>query len=123
MLSKTQNIINAYYRVIKEQGEQLPSDEGFDSSGGLDVTDVADPTQEETMPMSSSGEDQYISDLIDAALFEPSSEDANLLTNLQSQMKMKKYKNARQEILPTVLNIIRPSTDANNIRDNLNDIE
>ncbi len=73
--------------------------------------------------MTSEGENQYIADLIDAALFEPSSEEAQTLLNLQSVMNLKRYTNAREEVLPTVLGIIRSSSDANELKKGLNDLQ
>ncbi len=125
LLKKTAATFNHYQRVLREQGEQMPPEEGFDSTGGQppaaspDVTDNVVAAPEETVPMTSEGEEKYIADLIDAALFEPSSEDAATLTNLQSVMQMKKFTNAREEILPRVLNIIRPSTESSDIRKSL----
>lgn len=116
MSSKTLALIEKYERNLREQDE--------DSIGLDDVTDIQDePVQDEVIPMTSAGENEYISNMIDAALFEPSSEEAQTLTNLQSVMKMKKYRNAREEILPLVLNIISPSSDAKDIRSTLNTIE
>jgi hypothetical protein len=130
-MKKTLKLINHYRRVLKEQAEEEMNPEGqdpqFDTSGGQDpaaggedVLDNPEPVEDETMPLTSEGEDRYIADMIDAALFEPASEDARTLQNLQSVMKMKRYKNAREEILPMVLSIIRPSTEENDIRSQLN---
>jgi hypothetical protein len=130
-MKKTLKLINHYRRVLKEQAEEEMNPEGqdpqFDTSGGQDpaaeggdVLDNPEPVEDETMPLTSEGENRYIADMIDAALFEPASEDARTLQNLQSVMKMKRYKNAREEILPTVLSIIRPSTEENDIRGELN---
>lgn len=125
-LSKTFRLIDHYGKVILEQDGQLPPDqEGFDSGAGetQDVLDNPEPTPSQEMPLTSAGEEKYIADLIDAALFEPSSEDSKTLANLQSAMQLKKYTNAREEILPIVLNIIRPSTEASDIRNDLNQIQ
>ncbi len=123
LLRKTSNIFEHYYRVLKEQGENVPApEEGFDTSGGQspDITQNPQPeASQEEMPMTSEGEEKYIADLLDAALFEPSSEDARTLSNLQGVMRLKRYKNAREEILPLILNIIRPSTESTDIRDGL----
>lgn len=122
LLSRTSNVFKHYERILKEQGEQVPNpEEGFDSAGGQspDITQNPAPTSQEEMPMTSEGEEKYIADLLDAALFEPSSEDSRTLANLQGVMRMKRYKNAREEILPLILNIIRPSTESTDIRDGL----
>jgi hypothetical protein len=125
-MKKTLKLMNHYLRVLKEQGEEgMEGTEEFDTSGGEEmdgVTDMAEPVEDEMMPLSSEGENQYIADLIDAAMYEPTSDDARVLQNLQSVMKMKRFKNAREEILPTILNIIRPSTEESDIRDGLDDI-
>lgn len=122
-MKKTLKLINHYYKVLQEQDGQPPEDtQEFDTSGGESTEDVLDAPEEapqEEMPMTAEGENQYISDLIDAALYAPTSEDAYLLNNLQSVMKMKQFTNAREEVLPTILSIIRPSTEGDEIRDDL----
>jgi len=113
MTSKTLKLIDRYMLVI-EQGESPPIEDPS--------AQQAPPTPEasdETMPMTSAGEDEYITNLIDAALFEPSAEEANTLLNLQSVMNMKRYTNAREEVLPTVLSIIGTSTQNNDLKQDL----
>jgi hypothetical protein len=123
---KTLNLFKHYQRILKEQAEEDMNLEGqdseFDTSGGEDVLDNPEPVEDETMPLTSEGENRYIADMIDAALFEPSAEDARVLQNFQSVMQMKRYKNAREEILPILLNIIRPKTEENDIRSKLNNM-
>jgi hypothetical protein len=124
-MSKTLKLIEHYYKVLREQDDQN-DDTMMQPDGELPPQDVMDAPQEtpdETMPLSSEGENRYIEDLIDAALYEPTSDDARMLTNLQSVMKMKRYKNAREEILPSILNIIRPATDESDIRSDLDRID
>jgi len=117
MDSKTLKLIDGFLKIIKEDGEMPDM-----SQQPQDVQDATAPAPQETMPMSSAGEDKYISDMIDAALFEPSPEQANTLLNLQSQMQMKKYTNAREEILPTLLGIISSSTSEGDLKKQLNKI-
>lgn len=122
LLKRTSSVFDHYYKILKEQGEQPPDPEQeFDTSGGQspDITENPAPAPEEEIPMTSEGEEKYIADLIDAAMFEPSAEDARTLTNLQGVMKLKRFTNAREEILPAILNIIRPSTESTDIRDGL----
>lgn len=124
ILKKTRATFAHYTRVLREQGEQVPPEGEFDSTGGQppaspDVTDNVVAQPDEQVPMTSEGEEKYIADLVDAALYQPSSEDVAALTNLQSVMQMKKFTNAREEILPRVLNIIRPSTESSDIRSSL----
>jgi hypothetical protein len=126
--SKTLSLFKQYHQILKEQGEQQPDpsqEQQFDTTGGQspDINDNPAPEPPEDMPMTSEGENQYISDLIDAALFSPSAEDSKTLQNLQSVMKLKRFTNAREEVLPTILNIIRPETDANNVRTSLDKIQ
>jgi hypothetical protein len=128
MKSKTLQLINKYHRLLKEQGEdpnmqqmeQDPSQQPEDVQGAVDPT--AEAPQEETMPLSSQGEDKYIADLVDAALFEPSAEDARTLLNLQNVMQMKRYKNAREEVLPLLLSIISSETQGGDLKKDLNNI-
>jgi len=124
MSNKTKRLFDHYFKVIKEQGEredEAPQDE-FDSTGGEDVLDNPEPVEDETMPLTSEGEDRYISDMVDAALYEPSPEEARTLVNLQNVMSMKRYENAREEVLPTVLSFIRPESDNNDLKQSLNNI-
>jgi len=121
MQSKTLKLIDGYMKIIEEGGE-MPDPNQDPSQDVQNVTQPA-PEAQGTMPLSSAGEDKYISDLIDAALFEPSPEQANTLLNLQSQMQMKKYTNAREEILPSILGIISASTSGGNLKKQLNQID
>ena len=127
MKSKTLQLINKYHRLIREQGED-PNMQGGDMEQGQpeDVQDVVDPNaaqaEEETMPLTSQGEEKYIADLVDAALYEPSAEDSRTLMNLQNVMQLKRFKNAREEILPLVLSIISSETQAGDLKKNLNNI-
>lgn len=123
MKSKTLKLIDGYLKIIREQGEMPDmSQEQPDPSQDVQNSTEPAPAAEETMPLSSVGEDKYIADMIDAALFEPSPEQANTLLNLQSQMQMKKYSNAREEILPSVLAIISASTSGGDLKKQLNKI-
>jgi len=124
MKSKTLQLINSYTRLIKEQGEDPSLQQ--DPNAPQDVQDVVDPNAqaapEEEMPLTSQGENQYISDLIDAALFEPSSEDARTLLNLQNVMQMKRFSNAREEVLPLILSLIRTETEGGDLKKDLSAI-
>jgi hypothetical protein len=128
MKSKTLQLMNKYHRLLKEQGEDpnMQQMEPDPSQQPQDVQDAVDPNAaepaDETMPLTSQGEDQYISDLIDAALFSPSSEDARTLLNLQNVMQMKRYSNAREEVLPLVLSIISAETQGGDLKKDLNNI-
>lgn len=129
MKSKTLQLINHYHRLLKEQGEDpnMPSfDGGAPSQPPQDVQDVVDPNSpeggEEELPMTSQGENSYISNLIDAALFEPSAEEARTLLNLQNVMQLKRYKNAREEILPLVLSLISSESQSGDLKKDLNNI-
>lgn len=120
MKSKTLDIIKKYTLTV----------EGVDPSmeeGGMDQQQPqANPepaAPEEEMPLTSEAEDKYIKDLIDAALFEPSAEEANTLLNLQSVMELKRYKNAREEVLPMVLGIIYRETQNRDMRDELSKLD
>ena len=126
MKSKTLSLINNYHRLIKEQGEDLnidpnAMDQPQDVQGAVDPNAEAAPTEEE-VPLTSQGEDEYIANLIDASLFKPSAEDAKTLLNLQNVMQMKRYQNAREEVLPLVLSLISPETQNGDLKNNLNSI-
>lgn len=123
MESKTLKYINKYLTLL-EQGEDPQADPNAQAGQppAGDVQDVVEPVPEETMPLTSEGENEYIANLIDAALFEPSAEEANILLNLQSVMAMKKFTNAREEVLPTVLSIISSSTGNNRLKQGMDKI-
>lgn len=127
MKSKTLEVIRKYTLTLEAadpsmdgMGEQ-PMDQGQEQPAPAPETEPAAP--EEEMPLTSAGEDKYIKDLIDAALFEPSAEEANTLLNLQSVMELKRYKNAREEVLPFVLGIISKETQNRDMRDELSKID
>lgn len=127
MKSKTLQLIDHYHRLIEEQGEDPSMQQDPNAmEQPQDVQGVVDPNAgdagEEELPLTSQGEDKYIADLIDAALFEPSAEDARTLLNLQNVMQMKRYKNAREEVLPLVLSLISPETQGGDLKKSLNSI-
>ncbi len=119
-MSRTLQLIEGYLKVLKEQGEDPEMQELAPQSP--DVTENPQPTPQEEMPMTSEGEEEYISNLIDAALFAPSPEDSKTLNDLQSAMKMKRFTNAREEILPIILGIIQPSTSGGDLKQSLNQL-
>jgi hypothetical protein len=112
MASKTLKLIRDYHSLLNEADGDMeqPAPE-------------AAPVPPEELPVTSELENGYISNLIDAALFEPSSQEANTLLNLQSVMQMKRFTNAREEVLPVVLAIISKSTDNGDLRKQLNTID
>lgn len=126
MKSKTLQLINRYHRLLKEQGEDPNMQPPMEGEQPQDVQGAVDPSaeapQDETMPLTSQGEDKYIADLIDAALFEPSAEDSRTLLNLQNVMQMKRYKNAREEVLPLLLSIISSETQGGDLKKDLSNI-
>lgn len=123
MKSKTLALINHYHKVLKEQTEDGSEELGeLEQGQSPDVTENPDPAPQEEMPLTSEGEEEYISNLVDAALFSPSAEDSKTLTDLQSAIKLKRFTNAREEILPIVLGIIRPTTDGGDLKQDLNQL-
>jgi len=128
MKSKTLRLIEHRLNLITEQGEDpqmqpMAPDQGGQQMDVQDVTEEPPGGADETMPLTSEGEDKYIKDLVDAALFQPSAEEANSLLNLQSVMELKKFTNAREEVLPIVLGIISKETQANDMRANLDALD
>lgn len=125
MKSKTLQLIRHHRKLLKEQGEeqQDPNAQMDPSAQAVPQEEPPmEPEPEEEMPLTSQAEEQYIKDLIDAALFEPSAVEAKTLLNLQSAMDLKRYKNAREEVLPLVLSIISKETQANDLRSSLDSI-
>ncbi len=125
MKSKTLSIINKTLSILKEQGEEMQMDPvmGDPSGGEPEPSPQPETPPAEEMPLTSQAEEKYIKDLIDAALFEPSAEEARTLLNLQSVMELKRFKNAREEILPMVLSMISKETASGDIRSTLDTIE
>ena len=127
MKFKTLELLN-HYNTLLEQGQD-PSQPPVDPSAGgqpQDAQDVVDPNaspaSEEELPMTSQGENQYIADLIDAALFAPTPEEARTLLNLQNVMQTKRFTNAREEVLPLVLSLITSKTTESDLKNKMNDI-
>ena len=119
-MSKTLKLIEHYEKLLEQ--DMPPEEQAAAQDIGADVQDVTEPAPQEEMPMTSEAENEYISMLVDAALFEPSSEDARALLNLQSAFKMKKFQNAREEALPLILSIINSSTSGGDIRKDLDQL-
>lgn len=128
---KTEKLLKYYYKkLIEEQDMEIPEDGGVEdpsmAEGGdvsdAGVTDVVDEPQE-VAPLTSEGELFYIENLVDAALFVPSEEDSMVLQELQTALKLKNFENARSEFLPTIINIIKPSTEQTDIRKDLNEVD
>jgi hypothetical protein len=117
MASKTLKLIRDYHNLLNEADGDMeqPTPEAPQPETA--------PAPPEELPITSELENDYISNLIDAALFEPSSQEANTLLNLQSVMQMKRFTNARDEVLPVVLAIISKSTDNGDLRKQLNTID
>ena len=122
-MSRTLRLIEGYMKVLKEDAgnpEMAEMGSALPPEGGGDVTENPAPdASQDQMPMTSEGENEYIANLIDAALFSPSPEDAKTLNDLQGAMKLKRYTNAREEILPIVLGIIQPSTSGGDLKSSL----
>lgn len=125
MRSKTLQVLKKYALTLEATGPNMMADPSMEGGQeGQPQPEAPAPIEpEETMPLTSEGEDKYIKDLIDAALFEPSAEEANTLLNLQSVMELKKYKNAREEVLPFILAIISKETTNRDMRDDLSQLD
>ena len=121
-MSRTLRLIDGYIKFLKEQGENPEMEPMAGQEPSPDVTENPEPAPQEEMPMTSEGEEEYISNLIDAALFSPSPEESKTLNDLQSAMKLKRFTNAREEILPIILGIIQPATAGGNLKQSLNNL-
>jgi hypothetical protein len=122
MKSKTLQLINNYHRLLNEQGvdpnAQMPEMDTEMGQGAPPQEPAPEPQEE--MPLTSEAEEKYIADLVDAALFEPSAEEARTLLNLQNVMQMKRFTNAREEVLPLILSIISSETQGGDLKKDLN---
>lgn len=117
MKSKTLSIIKNQIKIIKEQDEQDPNAAPQPEDATVPPTSTPEPAPE--LPFTSEVENDYIAAIIDAALFEPNSEQKMTLSNFQSMMDLKKFKNARDEILPSIIGIIWPESSSKDIRNDL----
>jgi hypothetical protein len=125
MKYKTLALFEKYQKLLEqgqEEMDQLNQQAAPDAQQGQAPLPPDDSNLDQEMPLTSEAEDQYIEDLVDAALFQPSSEEAKTLLNLQNVLKSKSYTNAREEVLPLVLALIRPETSGNELKDNLDKI-
>ena len=122
MKSKTKDLIAQYSKLFLEQDEQDMDDAGQEEQP-QDVQDVAmeEPTQEE-VPLTSEGENEYVKWMIDAALYKPTAEEAKTLLNLQNVMQLKRFTNAREEIVPIVMSIISSESSADDMKNQLSEI-
>ena len=120
--NRTTQLIEGYLKFLKEDGENPEMEDIAPQGASGDVTENPEAAPEQEMPLTSEGEEEYISNLIDAALFSPSPEEARTLNDLQSAMKLKRYTNAREEILPTILGIIQPSSSGGDLKQSLNNL-
>lgn len=124
MKSKTLQLLKKYTLTLENaSGVEGDPTEQEQMEGGDTSSQTPSLGEDETVPLTSEGEDKYIKDLIDAALFAPSAEESRTLLNLQSVMELKRYKNAREEVLPFVLAIISKETQNRDLRDDLAQID
>lgn len=123
MKSKTLTLINYHTRLLKEQPEEQPDPNAQQSPQDVQQVTEPAPQPQETEPLTSEGENEYITNLIDAALFKPSAEEAKTLMNLQNVMQLKHYENAREEVLPFVLAIIHSENSAKDLKQNLSSLD
>ena len=116
MKSKTLALFNHYNRLLREQGEdmstdptmgQAPPDPNAAPDPSQDVTEnPVPPPEEETVPLTSVGENELISNVVDAALFKPTPEQFITLQEFSDKLKSKDFQNARKDILTPVLSMI-----------------
>ena len=126
MKSKTLAAIAYYEKLIKEQGEDMSTDPTMGQAPppdpSQDVTENPAPTPDETAPLTSEGENKLIEAVVNAALFVPSPEQATELENYQNVMQLKRFTNARDEVLNPVLGIISNVPQDASIKQSINRI-
>lgn len=129
MKSKTLSIINKYKRELLEQADPNASPEGEVPMGDPAAAAPAEEAEPQTLQMTSDAEDTYISTIIDAALFEPSTvtpEQRRALLDVQEIMMNKSASgvtNAREEVLPVVMAIISGESDQKGFKKKMNAVD
>lgn len=113
MKSKTLKLIEQYRKDLLEQADPTVAPEGEVPMEDPAATPAPEAEQEpQVLQMTTAAEDEYIKNIIDAALFEPSSvspEQTRALLDLQEIMMNKDatdVTNARADVYPVVMSII-----------------
>lgn len=118
MRSKTLNLINHYYKIIKEQDENGLPPENMESS-----PNNVEPDNQDTMPLTSQGENELIKIMVDAAIFAPNADQSKELMDMQSLIQTKKVTNLREDILPRILSMLPSIEERKTIPPVINNIE
>lgn len=112
MKSKTLTLIEGYHRILNEQ---TPEDMAAGAEGAPDAAQVAPEApapepEQEVVQLTSEGEDELISMIVDAALFNPTPSQKKVLQDIQNTIYSDKFKeeipNSRETILPILLDML-----------------
>jgi hypothetical protein len=116
--SKTLQLIEKYHRIV--EADELPPGASPEDMGG-DVQDVteAPPEQTQAAPLTSQGELDYIEKLVDAALFKPNAEEANMLEGFQRTLQTKDPATDPRSIADAVKVMVEPKEKGNDLVNNL----
>jgi len=117
-----------YHKMINEQGEDLqqqpPSPEQQGPNPEQDVIENPQVDDKDVMPLTSEGENELISRVVDAAIFQPDAQQMEQLRNFQYVLKSNpsRFKNAREEVLMPVLSMMEPMTQGEELKPLMNQI-
>lgn len=112
MKSKTLTLIEGYHRILNEQ---TPEDMAAGAEGAPDASQVAPEApapepEQEVIQLTSEGEDELISMIVDASLFTPTPSQKVILQDIQNSIYSDKFKeeipNSRETILPILLDML-----------------
>lgn len=126
MKSKTLSLISYYHRLLKEQGEnpQAPPPEQQGPNPEQDVVENPQVDDKDVMPLTSEGENELISRIVDAAIFQPTPKQMEQLRNFQYVLKSNpaRFKNSREEVLMPVLSMMEPMTQGEELKPLMNQV-
>ena len=77
----------------------------------------------EIAPLMPEKENAFVSNFVNAALYEPSAEEENTLIKLKEVMELGRFTNAREEILTPLLSYINSSNTASDLVKQINDLD
>lgn len=87
------------------------------------IPDNKQPKEGEVLPLTNEKKEMLLSNLIDAAIYKPSNPEANTIMKLREVMETGRFENANEEVLGSVLNFIRPSTDEGDLRQSISQLD
>jgi hypothetical protein len=87
------------------------------------IPDNKQPKEGEVLPLTNEKKEMLLLNLLDAAIYHPSNPEANTLMKLKEVMDTGKFENSNEEVLSSVLNFIKPSTDEGELRHSMDNLD